>query len=397
MGTLISGKSALVAAVADKVPIDRSGSDGYVLVGDIALIREHPSVTWIDDGTNSAVFSTGFIDTTVAPYNSLAVAGQSTINPRPATVADAGIWVLGSVASPAAVPVTRRYDSKVGYQFFDDDKFLQADMHVVITVTIFDATYSTHQHTGVIGTDIIEFDVNEIHNELGLARGLGNMIDAPFATIFGSGNEILGYGGHCFGEHNYIEGSHGSAIGTGNTSIGDHARAEGSLNSSIGDHTRALGLRAIARIEGSTVVAYGRFYANGDAQRGSYIQHVETTDATPTPISADGNAPGATTVLVLSNNASIDFSGRLLAREPATGDTKSWKFEGAIRRGANAAATALVAAVTPGVVAADAGAAAWTAAVTSDTTLGALKVSVTGEVAKTIQWVASLDTLETVG
>jgi hypothetical protein len=39
MGTKISGKTALAAAEGDKIPVDRSGSDGYVLAGDIASMR----------------------------------------------------------------------------------------------------------------------------------------------------------------------------------------------------------------------------------------------------------------------------------------------------------------------------------------------------------------------
>jgi hypothetical protein len=39
VGTKISGKPALTAAEGDKIPVDRSGSDGYVLAGDIASMR----------------------------------------------------------------------------------------------------------------------------------------------------------------------------------------------------------------------------------------------------------------------------------------------------------------------------------------------------------------------
>jgi hypothetical protein len=90
-------------------------------------------------------------------------------------------------------------------------------------------------------------------------------------------------------------------------------------------------------------------------------------------------------------------TGEVIGRENATGDTKGWKFECVIRRGANAAATAMVAAASVTQVAADAGAAAWALAVDADTTNGCLRLRVTGEASHTINWTASLRATQTVG
>jgi hypothetical protein len=46
------------------------------------------------------------------------------------------------------------------------------------------------------------------------------------------------------------------------------------------------------------------------------------------------------------------------------------------------------------VVASDTGAAAWTIAISADTTNGALAVSVTGQAATTIRWVCKLESTE---
>ena len=173
----------------------------------------------------------------------------------------------------------------------------------------------------------------------------------------------------------------------------------GSGNTASGSYSTVLGgYQAVSRgIYGAEVRASGQFSAQGDAQRGRYIARRSTTTATPATIGTDGSAGGSTNQIVLPNNSAYTFTGRVVARENATGDCAAWEFKGLIRRGANAAATALVAAVTPSVVAADAGAGTWSISVTADTTNGALAVTVTGEASHTIRWVADIETVEVVG
>jgi len=76
------------------------------------------------------------------------------------------------------------------------------------------------------------------------------------------------------------------------------------------------------------------------------------------------------------------------------GDTARWTINGAIKRGAAAASTALVGTPTVTMTHNNAGAAAWTVAVTADTTNGALAVTVTGAAATTIRWVCRINTTE---
>jgi len=112
----------------------------------------------------------------------------------------------------------------------------------------------------------------------------------------------------------------------------------------------------------------------------------DTTDATATELLLGGTASQR---CVLLNNSAFMFSMQIIAAVTAGGDTASWTIVGAIKRGANAAATALVG--VPAVVSTgqDAGAAAWAVAVTADTTNGALKFTVTGAAATTIRWNAT--------
>ena len=76
------------------------------------------------------------------------------------------------------------------------------------------------------------------------------------------------------------------------------------------------------------------------------------------------------------------------------GDTKAWEFKGAIKRGANAAATSIVGSVIKDVIASDAGASTWDITITADTTNGGIKVEVTGQASTTIRWVCKIETTE---
>ena len=103
--------------------------------------------------------------------------------------------------------------------------------------------------------------------------------------------------------------------------------------------------------------------------------------------------------LALSNYSSMAVTGRVIAQRKGSESTTStamWTFNAVIRRGSSAASTALVAAVTPTLIAADTDAAAWTIAVTADTTNGTLAVTATGDSGKNIRWVCTLESTETI-
>ena len=136
-------------------------------------------------------------------------------------------------------------------------------------------------------------------------------------------------------------------------------------------------------------------YAYGLAQSALLVLARQTTDATPARLTADSNTSGITTnQVILPNNAAYFFTGELVAGVTGGGDTKGWKIEGVIKRGANAAATALVGTPTVTSMYADVGAATWAIAVTADTTNGGLAVTFTGQASTTIRTVAQIRTTE---
>ena len=134
--------------------------------------------------------------------------------------------------------------------------------------------------------------------------------------------------------------------------------------------------------------------SSGVQQLATLLLGVQTTDATVTTLRSNTSAAGTTNQVILPNNSAYTFQGTVIANITGGGNTSGWKFEGVIKRGANAASTTLVAAVTPTVIAQDAGAATWVVAVTADTTNGGIKVEVTGAAATTIRWVCKIETTE---
>lgn len=225
-----------------------------------------------------------------------------------------------------------------------------------------------------------------------IAGGMGGTVSAPYAVLGGGSNNTIDSGSDwsviCGGISNRILGSSQYAIvlgGDGNTASGTHSIVLGGMQG------------ATRGIYGAEARASGRFSAQGDAQRERFIKRRSTTSDTPSTLGTNGAAGGSTNQIILPNNSAFSLKGRVVARENATGDCAAWEFSGLIRRGANAAATALVAAITPTVVAADAGAAAWVVAVTADTTNGGVTITVTGEVSHAIRWVADIETVEVAG
>ena len=132
----------------------------------------------------------------------------------------------------------------------------------------------------------------------------------------------------------------------------------------------------------------------GVSQSALLVLGVATTDATATVLRSNTSAATTTNQVILPNNSAYVFQGTCIANVTGGSTTSGWKFEGVIKRGANAATTALVAAVTPTVIAQDALATTWVLAITADTTNGGIKVEVTGAAATTIRWVSRIETTE---
>jgi hypothetical protein len=132
----------------------------------------------------------------------------------------------------------------------------------------------------------------------------------------------------------------------------------------------------------------------GVSQAALLILAKQTTDATATVLTSDGSGASGTNQVIMPNNSAYTFKGTLIANVTGGGDTSSWEFRGAIKRGANAAATSLVGTPRIDNIGYDAGATLWSFTLTADTSNGGLAVTVTGLAGTTIRWVAKIETTE---
>lgn len=225
-----------------------------------------------------------------------------------------------------------------------------------------------------------------------IIAGSDNLLSGDYTSI------IAGYS--C----SLVQGSFYSTIvgGVGNTLTGaPHSSIiAGSDNYNADAYCAILGGQyGITRgAKGAEIRGMGRFSTIGDSQRVSYMLRRISTDATPVGLTASLVAsplpPSPGERIDLPNNHAYKFTAQVIAREPATGDVKSWDVTGTIKRGANAAATTLVGTPTVTVQGEDAGAVAWSLAVTADTSAGGLSFTGTGEASHTIRWLAHIQTIE---
>ena len=222
------------------------------------------------------------------------------------------------------------------------------------------------------------------------------------AVVGGSGNTASGQYSAVVGGNNNTASNTNAVVGGGNAST---ASGSGSIVlggvSNFANATQSMvagGAYGNARsINGNFVVPASSFPIsgfNGRQQLCTLLLGRETIDATATVLTSNTSAASTANQVILPNNSAYTFQGTCIANVTAGGTTSGWKFEGVIKRGANAASTALVAAVTPLVIAQDAGAVTWVLAVTADTTNGGIAVTVTGAAATTIRWVAKIETTE---
>jgi len=214
-------------------------------------------------------------------------------------------------------------------------------------------------------------------------------------TANGAASAIVGGRGHtASGTQSFIGGGF-IHVASGTNSV----VAGGYVNTANGEYSAILGgVRGITRsISGfqATPAHVNPIADNfGVSQGGVLILGTQTTDATATVLRSNTSAASTTNQIILPNNSAYAFKGTVIANVTGGGNTKAWAIEGAIKRGANAASTALVGTPTVTSAYADAGAATWDITATADTTNGGLKITFTGQAATTIRCVAKLETTE---
>jgi len=222
------------------------------------------------------------------------------------------------------------------------------------------------------------------------------------AAIGGASNSSSStYSGVFGGQSNTASGTYSVVVGGGSNTASSTFAGVIAGNANTANTTNST---VVGGSYGTTRSIVGNFVTpasdtpitstTGRQQLATLLLGRQTTDATATVLTSNVSAASTINQVILPNNSAYTFQGTCIANVTGGGTTSGWKFEGVIKRGANAASTALVAAVTPVVIAQDVAAATWVLAITADTTNGGIAVTVTGAAATTIRWVAKIDTTE---
>lgn len=253
-----------------------------------------------------------------------------------------------------------------------------------------------------------------------IAGGSQNYILSARSVISGGHNNICGYSdyGTIGGGWDNVADGYIATIGGGNLNIasGVQSTVGGGLRNTASGMRSTVpgGANADTRgVYGRLAYAAGSFNVEsqnaerGTAQYGLHVLFRATTNATQIALIADAivtNNPSPTNIPALPNNSLYAFRIRVVCIQTggtagAARDSKAWDVAGAIKRGANAAATALLGTPTITVLGADAnlGADNTTGAViaiAADTTNGGLRINVTGQANKNLRWVATVETTE---
>jgi hypothetical protein len=222
----------------------------------------------------------------------------------------------------------------------------------------------------------------------GTASGVGSFVGGGgYVSGLSFPNTASGSGASVVGGFNNASSGFGSFVGGGyiNTANGQYSvimGGESGITRGVsGNHVFPACVEPISSVQGVSQAAL-------------LILGVQTTDATATVLRSNTVAAGTTNQVILPNNSAYFFTGEVISGVTGGGNTKGWTIEGVIKRGANAASTALVGTPTVTSTYADAGASTWVIAVTADTTNGGIRVTFTGQAATTIRTVCQIRTTE---
>ena len=202
-------------------------------------------------------------------------------------------------------------------------------------------------------------------------------VASGYRTVtLGSNHRNDGYKSICIGNSN-------SGFGNSSISIG-----EGCLNEA--SQSVAIGLGAYDKsIIGSIVFGAGNTHGQGKVQSGRLILSGRTTSATAKILCSNGDVQTYANQLTLQDNSALSVRFNALAFDETTRTISRWSGNVAVRRGANATTTALqsaayIAKIQPPVEN------TYALSITADTTLGAVRFSVTGGV-NPIQWLVNAE------
>jgi len=231
---------------------------------------------------------------------------------------------------------------------------------------------------------------NEVSGQFCLASGEHNEITANYGVAFGDQNQVSGVRGTAIGTGHEVSAEAGYAEGDGNIVSGYASHAEGSLNECAGDYSHAEGCNAKTYNDyqhAKASVGFNNPGELGEAQYTNIIARKATEDNTPSVLLV-----GEEDYVVLAANKMNTFRIMVVAATNDNAQGAAYEFKGLIKKDATSASAAIIGSVTKTVIAESVS--AWDAAVTADTSHGALSITVTGEEETIIRWVAFVEMVE---
>jgi hypothetical protein len=214
--------------------------------------------------------------------------------------------------------------------------------------------------------------------------GWGGLIttSANNCAAFGSTHTLSQQ--YCFagGDTHTLSNFYCTAFGTGHN-------ASGYANFMTGLNAKSFG------VHGRQSVGAYYYSTTGDNQSSTLILSARTTSATPKILGSVNpifSTIDATTQLTLQNNNAMRVKGSIIAKQQGSTNVGAWDFDCVIVRGVNAASTVI--AGTPTVSLVVNTGSFGTPTITADTTIGSLKITVTGVATTNIQWQSIILTSE---
>jgi hypothetical protein len=175
-------------------------------------------------------------------------------------------------------------------------------------------------------------------------------------------------------------------VASGVNSVAIGYAADAGSNKSL-----AIGEQSLTHIDGSIVIANGRFASTGDAQHGKYLLRTVTVNNTPTEMFMDGT--GGSVRLVLRDNSTWTFRALVTAhRTDASDGHAGYELRGVVYRVVGASSINVQGTISKQVIAESNSPLDITVDV--DTINGSLRFRATGQNGKTIRWVAYVETVE---
>lgn len=232
------------------------------------------------------------------------------------------------------------------------------------------------------------------------AEGTNTVVNGLYAHAEGQSTLANGTQSHAEGRNSQATGTSSHAEGDTTKATGINSHAEGLSTTASGNNSHAEGGGSVASRLGQHAKASGWISAAGDSQACNMVLRRVSTDAAAAPLTAANGTitltGEGTSVLTLPASRTFKVKIDVVARRTdVAGEHAGWSFEGLIAR--DATGNAYFVGTLDGKAWGTTGAAAWdlTPSInTVDATNNYLALTATGEAAKTIRWVASINWVE---